>query len=260
MALTFDKTVLQDATWTQDNNAQATHTTRWRVTGFTQSSYYAVLNEMVTDVNMPQIGDVLDALFPQMLLRAWEVVEYQCGAPTPEVVLELTYTLQALSSASQRRADKDGPVIFRQRSITSEWTRTEDKDGNPMELDYKGCKSLANVTILRPQWVYACERYEEENPYDRAAPLLATVNSVTWNGRNPRTVLFYDMSSDTRDDGTTYFVNYSFLYDPLGHDREVFYIGQDGTTPVDYKTEPGATLTPEVYPEGDFGPLNITLP
>jgi len=258
MALVFDTTPLADATWEQAQSAQSTHTKRIRVTGFTTSTYYAMLNELYNDPGLPQIGSPVDALFQLTLLRGWEVEAVQCGAPTPGIILRLDYSEQSIFTSTV--ADANGPVVFRQRSIASDWTQAQDRLGADITLSYKGCAQLGYATIQRSLMLLECERYEDANPYDRARPLLSTVNAGLWNNLAARSVLFYDMNSDTRDDNTTWFVNYSFLYDPLGHDRTLFYIGQDGTTPADYDTDPLASVTPKVYPESNFSPLNITLP
>lgn len=255
MALTFDETPLQDTTWEQGSPV-GTHTKRIRVSGFTTSSYYAMLDELYNDPSLPALGSPVDALFPLMWLRSWEVVEVQCGSPVPEIVLAMQYSTQAISASTF--PDKDGPVVFRQRSLAIDWLYDRDRNDALQSVTYNTSVQPVSWNGQRSLMLYDCERYEEDNPEPRVRPLLSTVNSATWNGRAARTVLFSDFSADTRDEGSTYLCVYSFLYDPDGHDPTLFYLQDDGRIPLDVLPE--GQIVFEAYPQTSFAPLNIVIP
>lgn len=258
MALTFDTVPLSDASWEQRQSAQTTHTKRIRVTGFVASGYYAMLAELYADPGLPAIGSPVDASFQLILLRGWRVATVQCGSPIPEIILEMEYSEQSIFSSTV--ADADGPVVFRQRSLTIDWLFDEDHLGNPWVTTYKNDDQSIPVDLQRSLMVYECDRYEDENPEPRIRNLLSTVNNALWNGRAARSVLFDQFFSDTRDDGQTYQCTYSFIYDPLGWDRTIVYTGPDGTPPVDLDRTLGVgTAKPEILPQTSFAPLNIVL-
>jgi hypothetical protein len=259
MALSFDTTPLQDTTWAQAQQAQIRHTKRIRVTGFVSSSYYEMLSELYNDPGLPLIGSSVDPLFPTIRLRGWVVATVQCGAPVPEIILEAEYSEQSIFVSTG--ADKDGPVVFRQRSLTIDWTFYEDRLGNPWTLTYKNDVQEGSADLQRSLMVYECDRYEDANPEPRIRNILSKVNDATWNSRAPRSVLFADFNSDTRDDGQTYYCTYSFIYDPLLWDRTYIYLGSDGLVPDDLdRTKGVGTETPEVYDQVSFSPMNIVLP
>ena len=215
-----------------------------------------MLDELYNDPGLPAIGSAVDPLFPLTLLRGWEVSDVQCGAPVPEIVLLAEYSSQTIITSTN--ADSNGPVIFRQRSLPVDVVVTKDNADADLLLIYKDDRQIADDVIQRSLMVFDCERYEDNNPEPRARPLLSAVNSLAWNGFAPRTVLFSEFSGDTRDNNNTWFCNYSFVHDPQTWDRAYFYVGPDGTKPPDYGVT--AELTASIYPEADFGPLNITLP
>ena len=264
MALVYDTTPI-DTTWTQDGPVQGSHTTTIRVSNFVATTYYAMVAELYADPGFPAFGSTPDPVIQNHRLSRWDITRVYCdpGGDTTknEIHMLLTYQVQS-PGGFVSVPNKDGPVIFRQRSVPQDVETDFDRNNAQMIATYKNQPQAKRWTRQKSLMLYECERLEEANPEPRVRPLLDHVNSLVWNGRALRTVLFADFQSDTRDDGNTFVCQYSFLYDAGTHDPVLPFINPDGNPPEDLTVagNEAATITPEVIPQADFAPLNIVIP
>ena len=90
-------------------------------------------------------------------------------------------------------------------SATVEQVYANDTDGNPYARPFKA-----------PQWgsAFAFARNEETNPEPRVGPLRGTVNPYTWNGYPTDSVLMQDVTFDSVNGETYFYVRYEFVYTP----------------------------------------------
>lgn len=262
MALSYTMDPMWDgSTWDQNGIFDGRHDRQVYVTGFASANYYSMVLELYTDAGRFNVGDQMDALFPLWKLTGWSIVQIACNQSSPYAILRLrygqTYTITTIN------ADADGPVTFRQRSIPLEIETQFDRSGALMKTVRNGENQVKTVVRPKSLLLLECERLEDANPEPRVRPLLDHVNSATWNGRAARTVLFADYSADTRDNGDTYQVFYSFVYRSDTHDPLLPHLLPIGLPPADLPTTPSAgtaLIQPEVIPEASFASLNISIP
>lgn len=255
MALVYGTVPSADAIWQQNGPTAGQHEVTIPVTGFVATEYYPMVAELYADPGLPQWNSTPDPVILNMRLRSWRIVSVQCGQPVPSIQLGLSYLQASFFSSSD--PDSNGPSVFRSRSVEGEFETQYDRAGDIMEAIYSNEPQTIPIIIQRSSMLWEFERLETGDPEPRALPLLDTVNSVSWNGRAPRTALFSQFFCDTRDGGNTYNVFYGFRIDPSGIDKEYSYTGPDGLAPFDVKLQPLANIIPEVYPETDFSPLNL---
>ena len=263
MALTFDLVPRVGSTWTQPAENVTEHNRRMLVSGFAATDYYSMIAELYSDGGFPAFGAVPDAdpTFADLKLKSWDIVDVACTSGAPTIIINLVYSTQ--TTIFNSGADDNGPVLFRIRSVARDKEETQDKDGNLMQTVYDN-KTQTKV-VVRPKsiMIYECERLEATNTEDRANDILDHVNSLTWNGRPARTVLFSNFASTSFDNDATFQAVYTFAYNPLGWDELIYHELPNGKIPNDAPTTPSpgtALIQPEVIPETSFSPLNVSIP
>jgi hypothetical protein len=142
----------------------------------------------------------------------------------------------------------------------------KDKDGNYLRLSYEypstylrdpgdpDCKPLGktvdNTLLLgvqkfSPQKIIRIRRRENGSPEGKADTFLGKINSDTWRGYAPRTVLCTRLSGRLVAGTGTYDVDYEFQIRPETWDETLAYIDKNfGTPPADIDTNPGDGTNP----------------
>ena len=225
------------------------------VTELTTSSVLAMINEALGWA--PALGSSLGSPFATMTCHERFVEKVDCDTGSNDRWAEVTVLWRVPNFSAT--PDDDGPGVTTTSTTLETLETYKDRDGNLMVVQHNGQDQPVQLTTRVQKAVFRFQRSENTNPRFRASTYSGKVNSLTWNGYPPGSVLCSGIDSTTSDGGDTYDVTYTFEYDEDLHVQTGAWKDPD-TQEVPSDVVDGTGIKDfNLQKEISFAGLNITL-
>lgn len=245
--------------WTEDDAGQIVYQRKATAQNLTPGSVQAIMREIYDDAGFIARDAVLDATNWALTKRVgFSVERIDCDRGSNKPIAYCTFTYKSGGIGFSTDPDDDGDVIVSQASGLEETETYVDKDDTQITVTHEGVVQPVAVRIFVPVATIECRRLEATNPRSRAATHVGSVNDAIWNGYAARTVLCEAIESTTDDGGDSYNSLYRFAYKAETWDASVIYRTPDGK-PVQSPVAGVGEKDVRIYPETNFGAMNITL-